>query len=307
VSTFVPLLDREQAGRLPARAREVVENRKSGLSLNHIQGCPLDCAYCIRHTYGRWDQRQPRALMSDAEAAERLVSHRYFQPHITPLRLLNRATDPPRDPGRPGSQGRTMTGNATAAGQYIVIGISDSAERREAAVIIGGWRGPGWHVFDADPRLGRQIRDWIRSAISGHDCPVDAADAALAVIELFSNAVRHGPAGGRVLVGYCLWQQGARLVVCDAGGPGTPRLVHGGQLAESGRGLSVVDALAARWGSFRLAGAQAVWCDFGQPLHAAASDAWAWLDLVLSVCDLSASDHPMAAAMPGALIAAGTR
>ncbi len=109
-----------------------------------------------------------------------------------------------------------MTGSATASGQYIVIGISDSAERREAAVIIGGWRGPGWQVFDADPRLGRQIRAWISSAISGHDCPVDAADAALAVTELFSNAVRHGPVGGRVLVGYCLWQQGARLVVCDA-------------------------------------------------------------------------------------------
>jgi DNA repair photolyase len=101
MSTFVPLLDREQAERLPARAREVVENRKSGLSLNHIQGCPLDCAYCIRHTYDLWDQRQPRALMSDAEAAERLVSHRYFQPHITPLQLLNRATDPFLPPVRP--------------------------------------------------------------------------------------------------------------------------------------------------------------------------------------------------------------
>jgi anti-sigma regulatory factor (Ser/Thr protein kinase) len=200
-----------------------------------------------------------------------------------------------------------MTRSATAATQYTVIGISDSAERREAAVITGRWRGPGWQVFDADPRLGCQIRAWISSAISGHDCPVDAADAALAVTELFSNAVRYGPAGGRVLVGYCLWQQGARLVVCDAGGPGTPRLVHGGQLAEDGRGLYVVDALAARWGSFRLAGAQAVWCDFEQPLHAADSDAWAWLHLVLSVCDLSASDHPMAVAMPGALTAAGTR
>ena len=59
VSTFVPLLDTGQAQRLPAGAREVVEYRKSGLSLNHIQGCPLDCAYCIRHTYGLWDQRQP--------------------------------------------------------------------------------------------------------------------------------------------------------------------------------------------------------------------------------------------------------
>src|SRR6266567_5110421 len=94
VSTFVPLLTRKQIDRLPERAREVVEYRKSGLSLNHIQGCPLDCAYCIRHTYGLWDQRQPRALMSDAEAVERLVSHRYFQAHVTPVQVLNRATDP---------------------------------------------------------------------------------------------------------------------------------------------------------------------------------------------------------------------
>jgi hypothetical protein len=39
VTTFVPLLSKEQIDRLPERAREVVEYRKSGLSLNHIQGC----------------------------------------------------------------------------------------------------------------------------------------------------------------------------------------------------------------------------------------------------------------------------
>lgn len=94
VSTSVPLLTREQLERLPARAREAVEYRKSGLSLNHIQGCPLDCAYCIRHTYGLWDQRRPRALMSDAEAVDQLVSHRYFQPDLTPVQVFNRATDP---------------------------------------------------------------------------------------------------------------------------------------------------------------------------------------------------------------------
>ena len=174
-------------------------------------------------------------------------------------------------------------------------------------MIIDGWRGPGWQVFAADARLGRPIRDWIRSAISGHDCPVDAADAALAVTELFGNACQHGPAGGRVLVGYCLWREGARLVVCDGGGPSTPRLVHGGELAEGGRGLRVVDSLAARWGSFRLAGAQAVWCDFGQPLRAAASDAWAWLHPVLFVQDLSAPGRPMAAAAPGTPAPAAAR
>jgi len=69
-------------------------SRKSGLSLNHIQGCPLGCAYCIRHTYGLWDEQQPRALMSDADAVAELVGHRYFQPHVTPVQVFNRATEP---------------------------------------------------------------------------------------------------------------------------------------------------------------------------------------------------------------------
>ena len=94
MTTFVPLLSRAQIQNLPDRAREVVEYRKSGLSLNHIQGCPLDCAYCIRHTYGLWDQRVPRALLPDDVAVEQLVTHRYFRAHDTPLQILNRATDP---------------------------------------------------------------------------------------------------------------------------------------------------------------------------------------------------------------------
>src|SRR5437762_8191048 len=78
VSTFVPLLTRDQIDALPARAREVVEYRKSGLSLNHVQGCPLGCSYCIRHTYGVWEMDQPRALMDDVSAVRALVEHPYF-------------------------------------------------------------------------------------------------------------------------------------------------------------------------------------------------------------------------------------
>jgi anti-sigma regulatory factor (Ser/Thr protein kinase) len=174
-------------------------------------------------------------------------------------------------------------------------------------MIIGGWRGPGWQIFEADPQFGSQIRNWIIAAISGHDCPVDAADAALVVTELFSNACQHGPDGGRVLVGYCLWREGARLVVCDDGGPGAPRLVNRGELAEGGRGLRVVDSLAERWGSFRLAGVRAVWCDFGQPFHAAHSDAWAWLHLVLSIDSLARLERPASAATAGTLAAAAVR
>lgn len=152
---------------------------------------------------------------------------------------------------------------------------------------IGGWRGPGWRIFDAIPANARQARQLISSAITGHDCPVEADEAALAVDELFANAVTHGPAGGRVLVGYCLWNHGARLVVADGGGAGVPRVRSGGRLEEGGRGLHLVDALAASWGTFVLPGARVVWCDLNRALRVPAADAWAWLSLVLSIYDLS--------------------
>jgi anti-sigma regulatory factor (Ser/Thr protein kinase) len=155
-------------------------------------------------------------------------------------------------------------------------------------VIVGGWRGPGWRMVDADPRHGAPVRQWVTSVIAAHGCPVDLDDAALILGELFANAVTHGPAGGRVLAGYCLWRKGARIVVCDGGGPGLPVLRHPGDQAEGGRGLRIVDELAARWGSFRIAAAQVVWCDLGQPLHAPSADAWAWLRRELSACSLAA-------------------
>jgi anti-sigma regulatory factor (Ser/Thr protein kinase) len=155
-------------------------------------------------------------------------------------------------------------------------------------VIIGGWRGPGWRVVDADPGQVRQVRDWIKAAINRHDSPVDPDEAALVISELYTNSVMHGPEGGRVLVGYCLWAAGARIVVCDGGGLTAPQVRRDAGLAEGGRGLQVIHAIAAQWDSFRLPGAQVVWCDLGEPLRAPASDAWAWLHRVLAVCPLTA-------------------
>lgn len=66
-------------------------------------------------------------------------------------------------------------------------------------MIVGGWRGPGWQVFDADPGRGKEVRDWVRHVIDSHDCPVDLDDVTLAVGELFANAVTYGPPGGQVL------------------------------------------------------------------------------------------------------------
>lgn len=157
------------------------------------------------------------------------------------------------------------------------------------------WRGPGWRVFDAIPTHGRAVRDWISCVVGAHPCPVDTDDAVLVVSELFGNAVTYGPKGGRVLIAYILWPAGVRLVVCDAGDCGHPQVRDVDALAEGGRGLQVVDALSARWGAFRAARAQVVWCDLGEPLPAHAVEAWAWLSALLA----SATIAPVPALVNG--------
>ncbi|MDT3442926.1 hypothetical protein QOZ89_25525 [Pseudofrankia sp. BMG5.37] len=72
----------------------IVGYRKSGLSLNHIIGCPLDCGYCVRHFWGNFEAKTPQLLCSTDEAIEQLVGHPAFRPGVTPLQLFNKATDP---------------------------------------------------------------------------------------------------------------------------------------------------------------------------------------------------------------------
>ncbi|MEU8887312.1 radical SAM protein [Streptomyces sp. NPDC048442] len=90
----LPILSVDKIGALKPELADVIEYRKSGLSLNWIVGCPLECGYCVRHLFDNFDMKVPRRLMADEEAATRLVSHPYFRAHKTPVQLLNRATDP---------------------------------------------------------------------------------------------------------------------------------------------------------------------------------------------------------------------
>ncbi|NNN32191.1 radical SAM protein [Streptomyces sp. S3(2020)] len=90
----LPLLTTEQIGALKPELADVIEYRKSGLSLNHVIGCPLECGYCVRHLFDNFEMKTPKRLMTDEAAVEALVSHPYFRPHRTPIQLFNRATDP---------------------------------------------------------------------------------------------------------------------------------------------------------------------------------------------------------------------
>ncbi|MDF2374481.1 MAG: radical SAM protein [Rhizobiaceae bacterium] len=79
---------------LPESLKLVVDYRKSGLSLNHVVGCPLDCGYCVRHLFNNYDMKRPHLVMSDENAVDTLFNHWAFQGGITPIQILNRATDP---------------------------------------------------------------------------------------------------------------------------------------------------------------------------------------------------------------------
>jgi DNA repair photolyase len=90
---YIPRL-RPAPADLPASLADVVEYRKSGLSLNHVVGCPLDCGYCVRHLFDNFEMKRPHLVMSDEHAVEQLTGHWAFRPHATPVQLFNRATDP---------------------------------------------------------------------------------------------------------------------------------------------------------------------------------------------------------------------
>ena len=88
------LMPAGQQAALDPYMAQIVTYRKSGLSLNHIIGCPLDCGYCVRHFWGDFEDKTPHLLCPDAQAIEMLTSHHAFRPHTTPIQLLNKATDP---------------------------------------------------------------------------------------------------------------------------------------------------------------------------------------------------------------------
>ena len=85
-------------------------------------------------------------------------------------------------------------------------------------------------------------------------------DVQLALTELISNALRHGAPP----VIYSCECSASKVLICvddgsaDVGGPHQPHWV-----AEHGRGLQIVDALAAHWGTESRGAGKRVWAVLG--------------------------------------------
>jgi anti-sigma regulatory factor (Ser/Thr protein kinase) len=124
------------------------------------------------------------------------------------------------------------------------------------------------------PESAAAARSLVRQVL-GEDHP-SAGDAALVVSELVGNAVTHtrsGQPGGTITVAVETSAQPPAVCirVRDAGGPGTPDLAAAAESSEHGRGLSIVAALAAEWGSQASETGRATWCRLTQDSNPAST------------------------------------
>ncbi len=123
--------------------------------------------------------------------------------------------------------------------------------------------------FAGTAQAAHDARGFARRALAGHPA---SDDAELIVTELFSNAIAYtasGLPGGTVTVTVRVTAGTAVVTVLDQGQPEAPLLAAGpGGLAEHGRGLVLVDALADDWGTCPDPAGRAVWFRCGGPAGA---------------------------------------
>lgn len=120
--------------------------------------------------------------------------------------------------------------------------------------------------FVASPRAPMAARRFVADALGSEGLDGALYQIMVVVSELSTNAVRHAASDFSVTV-----LAGERIVFVGVrdSSPSPPVLHASSDLATSGRGLALVDALADRWGCERSGSGKLVWAEFsrdrGQP------------------------------------------
>ncbi|WP_229867994.1 ATP-binding protein [Streptomyces chryseus] len=117
--------------------------------------------------------------------------------------------------------------------------------------------------FTVGEHSARHLRRIVRTFLACWDMAELTDAAELALTELVANVVRHVP--GRHCTLLVLRRPGGlRVEVADrCPDPARRRGGEGGELAEGGRGLMLVEAVTDRWGTVPVPGGKTVWfeCD----------------------------------------------
>lgn len=146
-------------------------------------------------------------------------------------------------------------------------------ERREEGRRDGERRDAGGCVeercwsrcFPGRPCEISAARAYLAEVVGQAGCRELADDACLLVSELAGNAVLHtrsGSPGGSFVVAVESCPDGLRISVTDQGSQDVPQVLHE-EREESGRGLSIVEALSRRWDAYGDRESRTVWCELG--------------------------------------------
>jgi anti-sigma regulatory factor (Ser/Thr protein kinase) len=114
----------------------------------------------------------------------------------------------------------------------------------------------------AEPEAVGRARSWLSTVAIGHVEPLLLPDLALVMTEIVANAVRHGGAGGALLLAATPKPEFLCVQVTDEGPGFVP---HPGAMSSDrhgGFGLFLVEHLTHRWGMTREDRRTRVWFEF---------------------------------------------
>jgi len=117
-------------------------------------------------------------------------------------------------------------------------------------------------LLAAAPEAAKAARDFTSSTLREWRLDELIQEAVLIASELVTNAIRHGQCATGAVKVELSWQRQASRVICMVTdcSPRPPVLGSADRDSESGRGLQVVQAIAATWGwMMRSATSKAVW------------------------------------------------
>ena len=119
-------------------------------------------------------------------------------------------------------------------------------------------------VFLGTPREVQSAREFVAEVVGG--CPV-ADDVILLASEVAANAVLHSASGkgGTFTVVVHPLNEVVRVEVHDGGSEAPPGIRSADDQAVSGRGLGLVELLAARWGHHGDRNGRIVWFEMDLP------------------------------------------
>jgi anti-sigma regulatory factor (Ser/Thr protein kinase) len=104
------------------------------------------------------------------------------------------------------------------------------------------------------------VRSALRKDLAVLPEPV-REDVALVASELLGNAVRYAASlpDGQLAVDWGVGELGVEISVTDGGGVTTPAILDAALTSTGGRGLTIVESVAARWGVEHRGAQTTVW------------------------------------------------